>query len=240
MSGSLRFFGRVLRPTALALVAALAGAGCDDNDNRGTITLCDPIDMLVIFDTSGSMDDEAEAVCTKLDAIKSEIEDGGIEASLTVMGITENEGNVASAWSCVTDNIQNFLGDSVPDEGDPLINNEDWGGAVALAAESFPWFGGNIRVISPISDEAAAGGDPCDDPGEDRDSVENAITIASRNEVIVSPISGTGAEPCVKNLMIDLANGADGVHRSTLIAAEDIARNLINVAADTCETFGTF
>ncbi len=240
MSGSKRFFGRVVCPSAFALVAALALTGCDDNRNRGTVTLCDPIDMLVIFDTSGSMDDEAQAVCDKIDEIEQSIEDGGIDAGITVMGITENEGNVPGAWGCVSDNIRNFLGDGVPDDETPLINEEDWGGAVAIAAEHFPWFAQNIRVIAPISDEGPSGGDPCDDPGPDRDSAENAITVASRNEVIVSPISGTGAEPCVINLMRDVADGADGVHRSTLIAADDIARNLISVASDTCETFGTF
>ena len=61
-------------------------------------------------------------------------------------------------------------------------------------------------------------GDPCDDPGLDRDAIENAIVVANANGVIVSPIAGTGIgeELCVATLGQDLAAGTGGTwHQST-------------------------
>ncbi len=228
-----RFFTRALPPAVLfAAVLALALPGCD-SDDRPILRICDPLDLVVLIDTSGSMDDEAAALCSNLDVISSQLRLDGINLLMTVMGITENSGNDPAAYSCIGGNVADVLGTAVPG-GDVLDAPEDWGPAVAVVAARFPWTAGRIRVVVPMSDEAPQDGDPCEDPGADRLALNNAVATANANDVSVSPITGTGAGECVRGLAIDLAADTGGEHRRSLAPAQDLAETMIAAARATC------
>ncbi len=222
-------------PVVLVSLFSLSLSGCD-SDGRRIIRICDPIDMVVVIDTSGSMDDEAAALCASVDNIATTLRFDGIELLMTVLGVTEDTGNDPAAYSCLGGNVADAIGDAVPGGG-TLDAPEDWGPAIAVLAEGFPWAAGSIRVVVPMSDEAPQDGDPCADPGEDRDAINNAAAIANDYDVAVSPITGTGAGPCVRTLAKDIAADTDGEHRQSLAPDEDLAESMIAAARATC-SFG--
>ncbi len=164
------------------------------------------LDIVFVMDTSGSMGDEAAELCAEISGVRSELEALGLTVTVTLLGIA---GNPGGPFECLTSNVNALFGSD--------LHLEAWGPATAIVAESFPWTT-TARVIVPISDEGPYNGDPCDDPGRDRDAIENAIVVANENGVIVSPIAGTGIgkEKCVATLGQDLAAGTGGTwHQST-------------------------
>ncbi|MDO8630931.1 MAG: hypothetical protein Q7R41_10600, partial [Phycisphaerales bacterium] len=165
-----------------------------------------PVEIVFIMDTSGSMRDEAAELCSAMDGVVAKLNAHGFRIYPTVLGITQSPGG---AFSCVSDTVVNRFGDVVPGplQSCPFVDgsspHESWGPATALVAQYFPWgatplTSGSTRIIVPISDEGPCNGNPCNDPGDDRDSIDNAIAVATapNKHVIVSPIYGTSSDPC--------------------------------------------
>ncbi|RME39601.1 MAG: hypothetical protein D6788_05105, partial [Planctomycetota bacterium] len=201
---------------------------------------CQPVDVVFIMDTSGSMKDESAALCGAIDAIVADLQSQGVSIRRTVLGITETPG---SAFSCLTDNVVNLLGGEVPRNPDacPFPNEvssfESWGPATAIVARRFPWQPGSRRIIVPISDEGPCNGnrpDGCNDPGDDRDALENAITEAIANRAAISPITGTGSNACVLGLADSAASATGGTHFDTQDAGADFPHILRSILLSFC------
>ena len=201
---------------------------------------CPPLDLVFIMDTSGSMRDEAQALCDNIEGLVSDLAGLGIAVSAAVLGITETPGE---SFYCLEDDVVSLLGDTVPgDPGGCVFPGpwayESWGPATAIVAARYPWTDGALRVVVPISDEGPCDGsflEGCNDPGNDRESISNAIALALAYEVIASPITGTGSDDCVRRLAEDLAEGTGGVAFHSEDPAADLAGAIANLVLAACE-----
>ncbi len=182
------------------------------NDPGDVFRQCGPVDIVIVMDTSGSMDDEAEGLCESLDGIISELTGFGLtELRLLKWGITQDgtsdQFSGTGEFACLTDNVRDVFGDpEVPGIPGRLLDesesDEDWGHAVAIVSEygsdgdypNFQWRADAIRIIIPISDEGPDLGSPPDTP-DDTAAITNAISFAKANGVIVAPIIAAEAEP---------------------------------------------
>jgi hypothetical protein len=196
--------------------------------------ICPPLDVVFVMDTSGSMDDEAQALCTTIGSIVATLQDQGITVYPSLFGITQTPGG---DFDCLTSNVFDLLGGEVP--GLPeccayLGNSEDWGPAVAIVSARFQWTPGSVRVIVPISDEGPRNGNSCDDPGSDRDSIDVAIAQATAHNVVVSPIAGTDSSACVIALAQDLALATGGTAFISTDAGQDLANGIGALIIDAC------
>lgn len=201
---------------------------------------CPPIDLVFIMDTSGSMRDEAEVLCAQVFAIGQELADAGINASINSLGITDIPGG---PFDCLFDTVVGFFGPTVP--GDLLscpfpggsASYETWGPATAIVAQNYPWTPGATRIIVPMSDEGPCNGsrpEGCNDPGDDRESIDNAIAIALANNVIVSPIAGTSSDACVINLGTAIAKATGGNLYQLKSPKSEFKTSLIDIIHQTC------
>jgi hypothetical protein len=153
------------------------------------------IDVILLVDTSNSMNDELEALCDGIDDLSSNLEQRGITAHVTVLGIAETR-------ACATKHVSQILPD-VQAHG-----KEDWGAAVADLARYYAWTPDAVRLIVPLSDEGPMQGDPVND--EDENVIQTAIRAARANQVIVSPALGTQYNPKVEPLARELAQETGG------------------------------
>lgn len=197
--------------------------------------ICPAIEAVFVMDTSGSMRDEATALCTGIDAIVAEFADRGVALTTHVLGITDT-GDIG--FECLTDDVVNMLGGEVPGElafcpfPNDISSFESWGPGTAIVAERFPWMNGAKRLVIPVSDEGPCNGsrpDGCMPFGEDRDAIDNAIFVAFFNDVVASPITGSGADDCVRGLAQVLADSTGGVHQPLKAATSvpDAIRNIL-------------
>lgn len=205
-------------------------------------TTCPPVDVVFVMDTSGSMMDEAEALCEAMDNIVADLAADGIVVHPTILGITETPGG---AFSCLSNDVVALLGGEVPGDGascpfpDSFSAYESWGPASAIVAQRFAWNEGSIHVVVPMSDEGPCNGslpDGCNDPGDDRDAIMNAVSIATLHNVVISPVTGTGSDVCVTTLANDVAFMTGGVALATSNPHVDLAdafRSLVEVACET-------
>ena len=121
-----------------------------------------------------------------------------------------------------------------------LNDNEDWAPATSVAAENKAWLAGAIRMIVPISDEGPENGGgefSCD--AADTASIDNAIAVAQRNGVIVSPIvakPGGGIDPnsCILAEAGRLASATGGSVQQSTDASLDIPQSIVNTIIEAC------
>ena len=201
--------------------------------------ICPPVDLVFVMDTSGSMDDEAAALCSNIAQVVTDLAGLGVEVNPSFLGIIQ-DGSANPRFPCLTDNVLDLLGSPVPGDsscGSNLGNLEDWGAGTAIVSDRFPWAEGAIRVIVPISDEGACKGNPCNDPGDDRSAVANAIQIANANGVFVSPITGTGSTKCVIDLATDLALATGGITFQSTNPDADLAGAISAIVTEACESY---
>lgn len=175
------------------------------------------VDLVFAMDPSGSMYDEFDALCDTINDVVGQLQAQGINLNYRILSI---------GWSyqCATDMIT----DVVP--GGLVDHEEDWAPATSDLANSYPWTPGYVRLVVPVSDEGPEDGDWCQDPGSDRDAVTVAIADASRANVRVSPIIGTGYEmECILPLAQALADGTGGRLFMSTNPGQDIAAGLIEI-----------
>jgi hypothetical protein len=243
----MRGFGSHVRTAAVAAVAAisLSVAACDNggNPSRGEVidpevveAICDALEVVVLVDTSPSMEDEAEAICATVTDLElrllRELRLIHAGAHVTVYGIGEEGELDTELYPCVDSTLTDVFGHFVPGGG-VLTSTEDWGPAVAIVADGNTWMQNTLRSVVSWSDEAPKSGDPCLDPGDDRDFIEAAIDASNANGVVAVPIVGTDAgtddpghdRACIVNLADDLADGTGG----TLAMSDDDDFNLDHI-----------
>lgn len=258
---------RVLRadssdaPTSVAIGGCVTDNDCDDGlgctQNRCVSGICSvssipgcvacepghdcvPVELVFIMDTSGSMRDEATALCGQINDVVADLEDLGASVAPTLLGIT-NTGDIS--FACLEDDVVTLLGSTVPGTMDTCAfpgaesSFESWGPATAIVAANFPWTPGSTRIIVPLSDEGPCNGnrpDGCNDPGDDRDSITNAGLVAVANGVVVSPVTGTGSDACVVSLAQALASSTGGTAIQTTDAQTDMSAAITEIVLATC------
>jgi len=217
----------------LAIPVLLAGAVSCDTNPINTFLMCPPIDLVFVMDTSGSMDDEAQALCDGLAAVENELTALGANLTVALLGITEDSTDRPN-FSCLTDNVLNLYGAQVPNSADMLDQYEDWGPATSVLAANYPWQQGALRVIVPISDEGPQNGDPCD-TADDVAAIDNAIAVANANSVVVSPIAGTDATQCVIDAGERLAMQTGGQANISTDPNADLAGFIYSLVEAACQ-----
>ncbi len=202
--------------------------------------ICSAADVVFLMDTSGSMRDEAAAICASIEGIVADLADRGITVFPRVLGITQQPG---IGFTCISGTVVGLLGGTVPGDAaacsfpGSISSYESWGPATAIVAARYPWGFGTTRIIIPVSDEGPCDGslpEGCNDPGEDRNAIENAIDFAAANGVIISPIVGTGADPCTINLAQRAADATQGRLMQTKEPKLDIADAIRRIIVNDC------
>ena len=197
----------------------------DNNPSEDAVfSACGLVDIVVAMDTSGSMDDEAGAVCTQLDAVVARMQARGLDdVRAFKWGIIQDGDDPefvdTGEFFCLDNHVKRVFGDPVvPGTTDDrlttvdLEGDEDWADAVSIVAHlgsenrnpGFQWRSDALKIIVPISDEGPSQGDPSDEP-DDVAAIDNAIVQATQNEVIVSPLIANDAEPTTAELGRKLA-----------------------------------
>ena len=214
-------------------IASGTSTDCNGDGIPDECVTCPPVEVVFVMDTSGSMSGEAAALCNAISMVEGELMALGIEATSHLLGITAAPGG---SFGCLTNSVLGLLGGVVPGNGacGPLNQSESWGPATAIVAENFPWAQGAVRIIVPLSDEGACNGDPCQDPGLDRDSVTNAIAVAVANDVFVSPVAGDTSNGCTITLLEDLALGTGGVSFQSTQPDLDISQAIFDLILNAC------
>ena len=165
------------------------------------ITSTQPMEIVFLMDVSGSMFDEGLLLCESITAVEAELESLGLDVTVHLFSIWQLGWN-PDYFPCLTGTVLDATGVG--------LHQESWGPATVAIADLFLW-SAPTRIIVPMSDEGPFEGNPCNDPGDDRDSITDAIAASNANGVFVSPIMGSGTGPCPMQLAQDLADGTGGL-----------------------------
>lgn len=205
---------------------------------------CPPVDLVFVMDTSGSMKDEAAALCASIDGVVDALSAGGITVHVTILGVASSPGG---AFLCVEGDVVDQFGGTVPGNpgacvfpGGPFPE-ESWGPGSAIVAAEFPWTPNSIRVVSPIADESPCNGSfpgGCEVPGADEDAAINLIAVAQQHNVTVSPILGGGADACAAQLAFDVASATGGMVFQSTTPSSDIALAILQLVGQACVAVG--
>ena len=221
---------------------------------------CPAVDMVFVMDTSGSMQNEGDALCAQVADVVDELQNQfGIDLVYSVLAIHPNR--PADLFDCLSMDmsVAAVLGESVPgtdtcpgdlggilsDRGS-MEKDENWGPATAIVADRFGWLDGAIRIVVPISDEGPClGSGPTSDlegcsvtdNSDDASAVTNAISIANANGVLVSPITGDGSSACVKFHARRIAESTGGQWFDSTNPQADLAGFVSEIALGACERF---
>eukprot|EP01090_Pellita_catalonica_P012016 TRINITY_DN251_c0_g2_i1.p1 TRINITY_DN251_c0_g2~~TRINITY_DN251_c0_g2_i1.p1 ORF type:complete len:452 (+),score=69.74 TRINITY_DN251_c0_g2_i1:58-1356(+) len=197
------------------------------------------------------MRDEGAALCNVLNSVITELKNDNINvASSKIYGITKT--NLPGA-TCILESVYPVFGTnpSVGNEACPFPDlttgnsMESWGPASSIVSQRYNWKKGNVRVVIPISDEAACQGNPTDDL--DIKTVDNLITIAKAQGVIVSPILGTldsttGTQADynkVRDSMQKIADATKGtltISKGLSTSTDQMRENLKALVRSACQT----
>ncbi len=207
----------------------------------GQCAACQALDAVFVFDTSVSMIEEAELVCTLAGDIEAGLAAQGIPLDAVFWGITDTA-NIP----CVTDTVLDALGNTVPgtppagqellDQCPPgwaLFPSESWATASAILAANYPWTPGNARLVVPFGDEGPWCGDPVDD--QDLAAVEHAAGIAVSNDVVVSPVLSTGIQDPGIAMGLLLAQETGGTVNVPNFDPSETAGIVVGLAAAACQ-----
>ena len=132
-----------------------------------------PIDVVFVVDTTGSMNEEWDTLCSVMSGISSKIEKD-IDAKFDIYAL--DSCSHSGSESCVTNRI-------TPVSGDDNCKCESWGDGTEYLAKNYEWRENSKRIIIPIGDEGPHCGVPYD--SADENSIENAISACKENNVSV-------------------------------------------------------
>ena len=198
------------------------------------LEFCPPVDVVFVFDTSGSMTDDSQVLCANIGQITADVMAQGVVINSTVLGIIPF---TSPSFPCISTTVAALLGAGVPGNPGPgetvLNDNEDWGPATAVVADRFSWTPGALRLIIPISDEAPENGGSSNCNAADQAAIDNAIMVANNNGVVVSPIAASGSIQCVIDLGAQLAD-ATGGQNFVSRQAEDLTAAVVDLVLTAC------
>ena len=211
---------------------------CNNDNVPDECPVCPTVEVVFIIDTSSSMSDEGVALCADLVNVVADLQADLVNVNTEILGILD------TAFGCLTDSVGNLYGTAVP--GSPPVGqeilgdscgvnlNEDWGLATSIVAGLKPWQADSVRLIVPISDEGPRCGNPVTDPGSDRDAINHAIGQARANDVIVSPVAGTGSSAALLSIMDVIAQATEGQVFSTTDPQLDLATGISDIIESAC------
>lgn len=209
-------------------------ADCDKNQVPDQCPVCPALDVVFIVDTSGSMSDELDALCTAYAVMEQTLMDAGIPVTVELNALD-------TGWSCapaqlITAAYPNEV--NPPDSSGFTLNGcgateENWAPAVAVVASNRNWMPDAVRVIVPISDEGPLCGDPVSK--EDVKAMHYAAKIAALHSVVVSPIVGTGSPPDVQDMAAQLAKTTFGMWQNTSDPNSELVQFVVAIAAKACQ-----
>lgn len=210
----------------------MGGVGGDlDCNANGIIDTCETdipqqVEIVVVFDTSESMIEEVNALCNSVANINNDLQGYGFSVEgFRVLSTIEP---IPTSFTCVTDSVQNLLGDQVPGGG-ILNDEEDWGDATAILADRYPWNTANEdinRIIVVISDEAPQDGLPC--TNDDSISVTNAAAICVANNIKVVGVAASGPNDCHIQFFNDIALQTNGVWFRSRADGSGLGSQIVN------------
>eukprot|EP01088_Endostelium_zonatum_P016594 TRINITY_DN4551_c1_g1_i3.p1 TRINITY_DN4551_c1_g1~~TRINITY_DN4551_c1_g1_i3.p1 ORF type:complete len:492 (-),score=116.34 TRINITY_DN4551_c1_g1_i3:508-1983(-) len=208
---------------------------------------CPPVDIVFVVDTSGSMDDEATALCPAITNVINALKAEKITISqYKIYGITDTN---IRGMNCFNGHVWGTFGQKVGNDPCPWPQGgqESWAPASAIVAQKFPWTRGAVRVVVPISDEGPCQGNyPRGRIGGPREqgTITNAIQVAKANGAIISPIRGTNMPGYsaaqyadVWKWMQQLAQGTGGVASNSngvRTQVGDLTNNIIGIVRRAC------
>ena len=141
-----------------------------------------PVHVVFAVDTSASMSNEWQALCSQMNSIINNLEQKGISVTYEILAIAppfEAQGSLECTGG-------KTVASTIPSS---TVNQyEDWGPAIVDITTNYPWPSDHIRVIVAISDEGPEDGDPIDE--KDNKIAQKAANIAQNNNVLVSVILG--------------------------------------------------
>jgi len=120
-----------------------------EQDDTVIIQQCPPVDIVFIMDTSGSLEDEAEAICEAISGVEQNLTDLGLEQIRTrILGITETTtvtetGSTAPSpeFDCLENSVYREVGGD--GENHPQVPGNPWPRA------TYERDAGNIETIDP-------------------------------------------------------------------------------------------
>jgi hypothetical protein len=180
-------------------------------------------EIIFAMDTSGSMSDEFEVLCKRINEVTAGLRSRDINVIPKIYGVYE-----------MKDCTENSVYDAVLEAGgDPLVNhNEDWGPAITDLSEHYPWVSQYKRVIIPMSDEDPENGSPWTE--SDDEAISTAIKTARENGVIVIPILCSGYTEKMlleaENLSYNIHSGADAF--TSEAPADDLIEGIISAISE--------
>ncbi len=210
---------------------------CNGNGVIDTFEFETFADVVVLFDTSGTMFNEAGALCAATQNIRFRLADLGVASRLTILTIN---GDPDSIVPCETGAVTSLFcpGDPTDDTICQLLSTnceialgdsaqgdlEDWGYGTAVLARNFPWLSNAARVIVPVTDEAARCGGLVADPDTGMSwpddlqalnsaifsSVGSAYDPSDREDVNVIPFLGNGTPAWVLTEQLEVIAMATG------------------------------
>ena len=178
------------------------------------------VDIVFVFDTSGSMYDEGKSLCSVVGDVVQNIQDDGFTVRYNVWAIYTSWSS--SNFPCITSSVMNEF------TGELSNHNEDWGPATSDISTMYPWEAGYTRVIVPLSDECPENGGSSASTS-DTAAISQAISDANANNVKVFPIVGSPWRSAVVNYANDLASGTGGTALLSTGTPEDIANAISTI-----------
>ncbi|MGP1273635.1 MAG: hypothetical protein ACTS22_09915 [Phycisphaerales bacterium] len=211
------------------------------------------MDVLVVFDSSGSLQGEGDELCGAVNQIRYALADEGIPSRVTILTIEQDDGMPGpNVIACESDWITNLYCspgsvdpantsacDAIAGGGSP---DEAWAPATEIAARSFDWLPNATRVVIPVSDEGPLGGSTIynptgcssQNPTADELAVCTLVDAALSAGVRVVPIAGDGTPSDVRSWMQLIANvtsaSGNGVVVDLTNGVDDLSATLIDVA----------
>ena len=187
------------------------------------------VDIVIILDTSGPMLDGFDKFCAAFPQDVAALQQHGFDLQVTVLGITK-------PYSCARTTVRSMSGSTV-------ASDNDWGAAVADVAARQSWRSDTIRLIIPLSNRGPALGDPVDDPGADRETIQRAIRAAQANRVVVLPVLGAPDRTTqpedrskLQKLANDLAQATGGVTTLLQSNASDPTSDILSAIGAVTQT----
>jgi len=171
------------------------------------------VDIVFVFDTSGSMYDEGTSLCSVVDTVVQNIRDDGFTVVYNVWAIYSSWHS--TNFPCITTSVMNEF------TGEISNHNEDWGPATSDISNMYPWEPGYTRVIIPLSDECPENGGTSSSTA-DAAAITQAILDANANNVKVFPVVGSPWRTAVVDYANDLANGTGGTALMSTGTPEDM------------------
>ena len=178
-------------------------------DITGLDTMGSPLDIVFLVDTSGSMDEEWNILCGKINSIVTDLTNKGINVEKTIYRLSGTH----PADTCSDNVISHADLDAAAGAGVDLEDNaeEAWMAGIIWASDpanasgtTHTWRNPTTKVIIPLSDET--------DINHKAALAPQAITAAKNNNVIVYGLWGDSLlDPDTDNYMMDISAQTQGV-----------------------------